>query len=64
MAKRTYVPSLLNATVLLCKLIAKATPVITALFPSNQDLLDKLAAANTACSALSGALALVREFGD
>jgi hypothetical protein len=48
----------------LCKLITTYTPVITQLYPNNEDLLAALAAANTACAALSASLAPVRETGD
>jgi hypothetical protein len=48
----------------LCKLITTYTPVITQLFPDNEELLAALAAANTACAALTAALSAVREYGD
>jgi hypothetical protein len=64
MARRTYVPSLLLLAVALCRMIARATPVITLLYPTNSALLASLAAANAACGELSAQLALVREYGD
>lgn len=64
MAARTYVPTLLAIAVRMCKIIAKATPIITQLYPSNTALLAALAAANAACQTLSSELAAVREYGD
>jgi len=63
-ASRTYVPSLLLVSIKLCRLISRATPIITVLYPNNSALLAALAAANAACSELSAQLALVREYGD
>lgn len=64
MAKKTYVPTLLNLSVKLCRYIARATPVITQLYGSNATLMAALAAANAACNDLAQELAAVREYGD
>lgn len=64
MARRTGVPSLILVARRMCILIAKFTPIITALYPTNTALLTALAAANAACSALEEELTAVREFGD
>jgi len=48
----------------LCALITRYTPIIVTLFPANAALLAALAAANTACAALSQELSAVREYGD
>lgn len=64
MAKRTGIPSLLQAAKVLCRLLADFTPIITKLYPNNAALLAALAAANTACAALAAQLELVRELGD
>jgi len=64
MSRRTGIPTMLKVAQYLCKLITTYTPVITQLYPNNEDLLAALAAANTACAALSASLAPVRETGD
>lgn len=48
----------------LCKLIVDYTPVLTQLYPDNEELLSALAVANTACAALTAACAAVRSYGD
>lgn len=64
MAQKTGVPTLLKAANRLCVYITQFTPIITRLYPNNAELLAALAAANTACAALSAALSAVREYGD
>jgi len=64
MTKRTYVPSLLFLATRLCRLIARATPIITSTYPGNTALLAALAAANAACATLGEELSKVREYGD
>jgi len=64
MAQKTGVPTLLKVANKLCMYITQFTPVITRLYPDNAELLAALAAANTACAALSAALSAVREYGD
>jgi hypothetical protein len=64
MARRTGVPALMLVAQELCRLIAKFTPVIVALYPSNTTLLLALETANSACMALHTQLAAVREYGD
>jgi hypothetical protein len=48
----------------LCRLLAKYTPLIVSLFPSNTALRDALEGANAACSLLATELKAVREVGD
>lgn len=64
MAKRTGVPAILAVAKELCRLLAKYSGVIVALYPNNAELAAALAAANTACAALAVQLEGVREFGD
>ncbi|HET8669988.1 MAG TPA: hypothetical protein VFM05_04995 [Candidatus Saccharimonadales bacterium] len=64
MTRRTGVPALMEVARRMCNLITKFTPVITALYPTNSELLAALAAANTACAALHAQLSEVREYGD
>ena len=64
MTSRTGIPTLLKVANRLCVYITQFTPVITRLYPNNAELLAALAAANTACAALSAALSAVREYGD
>lgn len=64
MTRRTGIPALISVGQKLCKLITQFTPVITQLFPDNEELLASLAAANTACAALVAAAAAVRDYGD
>lgn len=64
MAARNGVPTIIKIATKLCQLIVKFTPIITAQFPGNADLLAALAAANTACAALAAQAQLVRELGD
>lgn len=64
MARRTGVPALIQIAQRMCILIAKFTPVIHQLYPSNAALHAALAAANSACAVLHAELANVREYGD
>ena len=64
MARRTGVPSLMFVARRMCALIAKFTPVIQHLYPTNAALMAALAAANAACSVLHAELETVREYGD
>lgn len=64
MTQRTYVPTMLQLAHTMCKYIARATPVITRLYPSNAALLAALAAANEACTVLGAELESVRDYGD
>lgn len=64
MSRRTGIPTMIEVGKRLCKLITNYTPVITQLFPDNEELLAALVAANTACAALTAALSAVREYGD
>ena len=64
MAQRTGIPTMLFIAQRLCALITRYTPIIVTLFPANAALLAALAAANTACAALSQELSAVREYGD
>lgn len=63
MVRVTYVPSLLNASRLLCALILRAKPVIQRLYPENENLMLALEAASVACDVLNSELLDVREFG-
>jgi len=63
MAKRTGVPSLMQAARVLCLLITKFTPVIQRLYGNNESLMEALAAANLACAVLHEELSAVREYG-
>lgn len=64
MARRTGVPKLMKLAQQLCIAIAKFTPVIQQLYPSNATLQAALTTANAACAALHAELAAVREYGD
>lgn len=48
----------------MCRKLAKFTPLITAAFPENADLLAALAAATLACSALAVETEGVLVYGD
>lgn len=64
MAKRTGVPTLLDAAVFLCSKLAKFRTVIFLLYPDNTALLAAYVAAESACATLSAEMAAVREYGD
>lgn len=64
MARRTGVPSLLDAARELCRLLAKFNDIIVLLYPSSPALHAALAAANAACATLAQELNKVREYGD
>lgn len=64
MARRTGIPSLIEAAAELCRLLAKYTPLIKTLYPSNPGLHTALDDANAACSALAAVLEAIREYGD
>jgi hypothetical protein len=63
MAQRTGVPSLMEVARRLCLLLTKFTPILTARYGSNAELMAALTAANAACSALHAELSEVREYG-
>jgi len=63
-ARRTGVPSIMLIAREMCRLLAKFSPVITTLYPTNAALLAALAAAQAACAQLDAQLALVRDYGD
>jgi hypothetical protein len=50
--RRTGLPSMRALAVILCRLVAQFTPVITKLYPDNALLLAALVAANAACGEL------------
>lgn len=63
MARRTGVPTILLVAKEMCRLLAKFTPVIVALYPENTALNAALAAANSACAVLATELEQVRDYG-
>lgn len=64
MAQRTGVPATYDAALLLCRLLAKYTPKIKNLYPTNTELHDALDNANTVCEVLATVLLGIKEFGD
>lgn len=64
MAKRTGVPTMLQVSKNLCRLVVKFEPVIRATYPANNALSVALTAALTACQVLVTELDAVREIGD
>jgi len=52
MARRTYLPTTQKRALALCKIVTKAQPVITVLYPTNAALAAALSAALAACEVL------------
>jgi hypothetical protein len=52
MARRNYLPTTQKRALALCKIVVKAQPVITVLYPTNVALAAALSAALAACEAL------------
>jgi len=64
MAQKTYIPSVHNAAQDMCKLLARATPVIVRIYGGNAALLAALSAANAACDVLVQEAGNVRSYED
>lgn len=62
MTRVTYIPSVQSAAENMCKLLARATPVIARLYPTNAALQAALAAANAACEELAIQAAQERDY--
>jgi hypothetical protein len=61
---KTGIPTLLDASKVLCRALSKFAPYIRTLYPDNTALQAALDAAEAACSALTEALEAVRDYGD
>lgn len=63
MARRTGIPALMEVAKEMCRLIAKFTPIIVALYGTDPAVSTALSAANAACAALHEKLVEIAETG-
>jgi len=62
MTRKTYIPSINDGSIKMCKLLTRARPVIERLYSNNPALIAALNAASSACEVLVSESTKVREY--